>query len=103
MKRALCVLWLGVFAAAACAEAPAAPESAAQKLGYSIGYQVGGDFRRQGRELDPELVIRGVRHALEGAEPSLTPAEMRRILFAFEQESAGAKGGGTGDPEGSRE
>jgi FKBP-type peptidyl-prolyl cis-trans isomerase FklB len=96
MKRAICVLGLGVIVAPPCAGKPIAPESDAQKLGYSIGYQVGGDFRRQGRPLDAELVIEGVRHALEGAEPRLTPAEMRRVLYELEQESAGAGRGDAG-------
>ena len=30
------------------------------RINYSVGYQVGGDFRRQGIELDPEVVAKGI-------------------------------------------
>jgi len=38
------------------------------KANYSIGYQIGGDFRRQGVEITPEVLISGVEDALSGAE-----------------------------------
>ena len=52
----------------------------AQKLGYSIGYQVGGDFRDARLALDVDLLIDGLQRALEGAEPQLSAAEMRAAL-----------------------
>jgi FKBP-type peptidyl-prolyl cis-trans isomerase FklB len=51
-----------------------------EKLGYSIGYQVGSDFQRQGIEIDPEMLVKGARDALSGAEPAMTPDEMRQTL-----------------------
>jgi FKBP-type peptidyl-prolyl cis-trans isomerase FklB len=71
-----------------CATQAPAPESEKQKLSYSIGYQVGGDFRRQSLELDPELVVRGVRDAQAGAEPLMTPEEMREALTELKRQAA---------------
>jgi FKBP-type peptidyl-prolyl cis-trans isomerase FklB len=71
-----------------CATQAPAPESEKQKLSYSIGYQVGGDFRRQSLELDPELVVRGVRDAQVGAEPLMTPEEMREALTELKRQAA---------------
>jgi FKBP-type peptidyl-prolyl cis-trans isomerase FklB len=50
------------------------------RLSYSVGYQVGGDFKRQGLDINPELLLKGVQDALTGQEPLMTPQEMRTIL-----------------------
>jgi FKBP-type peptidyl-prolyl cis-trans isomerase FklB len=63
-------------------------EDEKQKLSYSIGYQVGGDFRRQGLEIEPELVVKGVLDALAGSEPLMTPEEMRQALTELTQQLA---------------
>ena len=58
---------------------------AGSQLNYSIGYQIGSDFRRQGVEFSPEMLIRGVEHAASGTEPMLKPAEMRATLSQLQQ------------------
>jgi FKBP-type peptidyl-prolyl cis-trans isomerase FklB len=62
-----------------------------QKLGYSVGYQVGGDFRRLGLPIDAELVVRGVLDALAGSEPLMTPDEMRQTLTELKRRAAVAE------------
>lgn len=51
-----------------------------EKISYSIGYQIGGDFKRQGVELDTDHLVMGVRDAAGGAEPRMPQQEMRRTL-----------------------
>lgn len=65
-------------------------EDQKEKVGYSIGYQVGGDVRRQGLSVNPDMVIRGVLDALAGAEPLLTDDEMRRALVELQKEADAA-------------
>ena len=60
-------------------------DTPAGQLNYSIGYQIGSDFRRQGVEISPEMVIRGIGDATSGAEPLLKPAEMRDTLSRLQQ------------------
>ena len=62
-----------------------------QKLSYSVGYQVGGDFRRLGLPIDPEWVVQGVVDALAGSEPLLTPDEMRQTLTELKRQAAAAE------------
>jgi FKBP-type peptidyl-prolyl cis-trans isomerase FklB len=50
------------------------------KISYSIGYQIGGDFKRQGIELAPDLLVKGIQDATGGAEPRISPQEMRKTL-----------------------
>jgi FKBP-type peptidyl-prolyl cis-trans isomerase FklB len=60
-------------------------------LSYSIGYQVGGDFRRQGIEIDPASLVRGVLDAVTGAEPGMTPEEMRATLTELQKKITAAE------------
>jgi len=55
-------------------------DSETARTNYSLGYQIGGDFKRQNLEMDAEAVVQGIRDALSGAEPKMTPAEMTATL-----------------------
>lgn len=50
------------------------------KISYSIGYQVGGDFKMQKIELRPEILVKGIQDAMAASEPRMTPEEMRTTL-----------------------
>ena len=56
-----------------------------EKTSYSVGYQVGGDFKRQGVELDPDLLVKGIHDAASGAEPRIPPQEMRKTLVELKR------------------
>lgn len=85
---------LGACGAALAAE-PLNIEDEATRLNYSLGYQIGGDFKRQGIKLDGPALVKGIEDALAGAEP-LMPAddirntlmELRRQLVAQQRASA---------------
>ena len=51
-----------------------------ERINYSVGYQVGGDFKRQGWKLNPELLVQGIRDALENADPLMSPEQMNATL-----------------------
>jgi len=55
------------------------------KINYSVGYQVGGDFRRQGVEIKPEALVRGVRDAMGEKEPLLPKDEMWSTLSTMKK------------------
>lgn len=55
------------------------------RINYSLGHQIGGDFKRQGVEMDAEAVVQGIRDALEGNEPLMAPAEMRTTLVELKR------------------
>jgi len=61
------------------------------RLSYSVGYQVGGDFLRQGTDINPELLLKGVDDALAGNEPLMTPEEMRTTLVDLQNKVATVK------------
>lgn len=51
------------------------------RINYSVGYQIGGDFKRQGVELDPEILVQGIRDALGGTQPLMPAEEMHTTLM----------------------
>lgn len=50
------------------------------RINYSLGHQIGGDFKRQGVEINAEAVVKGIEDALSGAEPLMSPQEMHATL-----------------------
>jgi FKBP-type peptidyl-prolyl cis-trans isomerase FklB len=81
MKHALVAAIFLAFSFGLCA-AGEAPEIRDEndKISYSIGHQIGGDFKRQGVELRSDLVVKGIKDATEGAKPMMAPEEMNRTL-----------------------
>lgn len=57
-------------------------KSEAEKINYSVGYQIGGDFQAQKIELAPEVFVQGIRDALDKKnQPLLTQDEMNKTLM----------------------
>jgi FKBP-type peptidyl-prolyl cis-trans isomerase FklB len=83
--------WLVLTAAPVAAEDASALADENARINYAVGYQVGGDFKRQGLDLDPEVVARGVADALSGEEPAMTEAEMRKELQELQQQVTAAR------------
>lgn len=55
------------------------------RINYSLGYQIGGDFQRQGIEIDAEAVVRGIEDALSGVEPLMPQKAMNGILMELKR------------------
>jgi FKBP-type peptidyl-prolyl cis-trans isomerase FklB len=92
MRYALAaMLTLSVVPTAAFAGEESRFEREDQKVGSSIGYQIGGDFRRQGLSVNPEMVIGGVLDALAGSESLMTEDEMERALVRLQGEARAAQ------------
>lgn len=50
------------------------------RINYSVGYQVGGDFRSQGVELNRDALVQGIQDALGDNEPLLPREQMNATL-----------------------
>lgn len=55
------------------------------KVNYSIGYQIGGDFVQQGISLNPEAIVKGINDAISTDKPLMTPQEMSETLVALKE------------------
>jgi FKBP-type peptidyl-prolyl cis-trans isomerase FklB len=74
------LLGLALLPALSLAAEPAALSTEAEKVSYSVGYQVGGDFQRQGWEISPDALVQGLRDAIAKNTPRLTQEEMNLTL-----------------------
>jgi len=61
------------------------------KVSYSVGYQVGGDFIRQGNDINPEVLLKGIQDAMDGNEPLMSKKEMRTTLTNLQKSVAEAQ------------
>ncbi len=55
-------------------------DNEAARTSYSLGYQIGGDFKRQSVELHKEAVVQGIQDALTDTTPLMSPQEMNTTL-----------------------
>ena len=72
---------MAAFSSAICfAEETLKMQDENDEINYSLGYQIGGDLKRQKVEIRSELIVQGIKDAMTGTEPLLSPKEMRGIL-----------------------
>jgi FKBP-type peptidyl-prolyl cis-trans isomerase FklB len=48
---------------------------------YSLGYDFGNNLKRQGVDVNPDVLLSAVREGLEGKKPALSPEEIRDTLL----------------------
>jgi FKBP-type peptidyl-prolyl cis-trans isomerase FklB len=86
MKRML-TIFVGVFLLIGVCFAGEKPELKDQKAkdSYSLGYQYGETFKKQGVEIDADIFAAGIRDALGGTEPSMSPEEIRETISSLQK------------------
>jgi len=57
------------------------------KASYSIGLNIGRNFKRQNVELNPDALVAGVKDALSGAKPALNEAEERDAMMSLQKDA----------------
>jgi FKBP-type peptidyl-prolyl cis-trans isomerase FklB len=56
------------------------------KVSYGIGMNLGMQWRQQEVPIDPDLLMKGMKDAMEGGETLMTEEEMRNTLTAFQNQ-----------------
>src|SRR5439155_3147960 len=54
-----------------------------EKASYAIGANIGKSMKKEGVDLDPALVARGIKDGISGAKPLLTDEQAQAALVAF--------------------
>ena len=62
------------------ADEPLELKEETDRINYSLGHQIGTDFKRQGISLDDASITRGIEDALTGAAPLLDQEDMNQRL-----------------------
>lgn len=68
------------------ATAPASLDTDTQKLSYSIGADLGKNFKKQGIEIDTAAMAKGMQDGMGDGQLQLTEQQMRDVLNRFQQE-----------------
>jgi FKBP-type peptidyl-prolyl cis-trans isomerase FklB len=55
------------------------------RINYSLGYQIGGDMKRQQVEVNGNILLRGIADAMTDAEPLLDQGEMNKTLIELKR------------------
>ncbi len=55
------------------------------KVSYVLGQSIGGDFRRQGFDVDPEIFAESFKAAFNGDKPTMTVGEMQQTMQNFQR------------------
>jgi FKBP-type peptidyl-prolyl cis-trans isomerase FklB len=63
-------------------------KSQKDRVSYVIGVSSGNNLRQQSVDIDPDVMMRGLKDGLSGGPTLLTEPEMRAVMTAFQQEMA---------------
>jgi FKBP-type peptidyl-prolyl cis-trans isomerase len=96
MKFASFTAWAAIVLAPALATAQQQGQAAGEsplksvkeRASYSIGVNIGNNFKRLGFDLDINLLAKGIGDALSGAKSPLSDKEMQEALETFQREAS---------------
>jgi len=66
--------------------APLTLETQKDKASYAVGMNIGKSMKKDNIDIDPEILARGMRDALEGKEPLLSEEETQKVLAALQSD-----------------
>ena len=56
------------------------PKTESDKVSYSVGYRLGGDFKRQQVDINSDMLVQGIEDAASGGEALMTDEQMRTVM-----------------------
>jgi len=85
-KLAAAVLLIGLLGCGGQQEKKLTLETQKQKVSYSIGLDIGSNFKQGGIDIDQEALARGIKDAIADSTRLLTPAQIQETMQKFQQE-----------------
>lgn len=55
------------------------------RVNYSVGYQIGDDFKRQGVSINLAALVKGIQDAISGQTPLMSADEQRDALVNLQR------------------
>jgi FKBP-type peptidyl-prolyl cis-trans isomerase FklB len=86
MKNLVIGIMLATLATPVFAENRPALKDTKDKVSYSIGLDIGSTFKKQKMEINTDVLAAGVKDGLSGANPLLTPDEIRTVMTEFSKD-----------------
>ncbi|HKQ39234.1 MAG TPA: FKBP-type peptidyl-prolyl cis-trans isomerase [Verrucomicrobiae bacterium] len=91
MKNLLIALMVGGSVAALVAADDSALKDEKDKISYGYGMEIGKNLKRQGIEINADLLAQGLKATLNGDKTLLTDDEVRQTMMAFQQKMQAAR------------
>src|SRR3954468_4521774 len=85
MKNLLIALMLGGSVAALIAADSSPLKDEKDKISYGYGMEIGKNLKRQGIEINPDLLAQGLKAQLNGDKTLMTEDEVHQTMMAFQQ------------------
>ena len=85
IKMVAAALGLAMSTAIAATDAPSL-QTDLDKLSYSIGSDLGKNFKRQGIEVNPAVMAKGIQDGMAGGTLLLTDEQMKDVLNKFQKD-----------------
>ncbi len=82
----LLIIGLLFFANQTEGQVPIALKDQKDKVSYIIGIDIGTNLKRQSIEINPEILLRGIKDGLAGNKPLMSDQEMKDTIAAFQRE-----------------
>lgn len=80
------VVGLALLAGSAFADETPALKTQKEKVSYIIGTDIGNNFKKQGIDIEPDILMKGIKDALSGNKLLLSEKETTDIMTAYKQE-----------------
>ena len=77
------LLGAGAALSLAAADSPSPFKDTKEKASYSIGVSIGQNFKNQGADLNLEIVLQGMKDAVEGKKTLMTDQEIQETMMSF--------------------
>jgi FKBP-type peptidyl-prolyl cis-trans isomerase FklB len=91
MKHLATAFFIVFLAVTVCAAQEPVFKTEKEKVSYIIGISVGRDLKRQGIDVDGDVLVKGLKDALAGAQPAITDQDAQETMKAFRQEITARK------------
>ncbi len=86
LEKLLFMLFCCVFISTVHAEDKSNIKNDTDRISYSLGYQIGQDFRRQKVKPSSNALMQGILDATQKKQPTLSPVEMYSLLVGMKKQ-----------------
>jgi FKBP-type peptidyl-prolyl cis-trans isomerase FklB len=91
MKHLTMACLIVFLAVTVCAAEEPVLKTEKEKVSYIIGTGLGRDLKRQGIDVDSDVLAKGLKDALAGAQPAITDQDAQETMKVFRQEMTAKK------------
>ena len=85
-KLFIAAVLLALVVSSAAAQKKTEPKTKKDKISYSIGVNIGKDFKMRGMDINPDMLARGMKDGMSGGTTALSDSAMEAVMMAYQKE-----------------